>query len=102
MRSMRSVSRLGADGLVTLVLCLGLVLMISATSSMAAVSGRIATRPLTPQEIVDAGLPANTQKANGTHVVGVGQPVYLDLLLDLDAGVTVTQIVWKIVRVRGV
>ena len=38
----------------------------------------IDTRPLTAQESADNG---DIQKANGTQVVGLGQPVYLDLLI---------------------
>jgi hypothetical protein len=55
---------------------------------------KINTRPLTPQEIEDNGLDAYTQTANGTHVVGLGQPVYLELLVE--AGTVVTQIVWTL------
>ncbi len=55
---------------------------------------RIDTRPLTPAEISNYGLPGTTQIANGTHVVGLGQPVYLDLLAD--AGTVVTQVVWTL------
>jgi hypothetical protein len=55
---------------------------------------RINTRPLTPQEITDYGLPSDTQIANGTAVVGLGQPVYLELLVEQAAGVT--QVVWNL------
>jgi hypothetical protein len=55
---------------------------------------KINTCPLTPQEIKDYGLPADTQNANGTHVVGLGQPVYLELLVD--AGTVVTQAIWTL------
>lgn len=59
----------------------------------------INTRPLTTQEIADHGMSEDTQLANGTHVVGIGQPIYLDLLIDkdeIDDGVVVTQVVWTI------
>ncbi len=56
---------------------------------------RIDTRPLTPAEISNYGLPGSTQIANGTHVVGLGQPVYLDLLLEAGSEV-VTQVVWTL------
>jgi hypothetical protein len=55
---------------------------------------RIDTRPLTPQEISTYGLPGGTQIANGNPVVGLGQPVYLDLLVE--AGTVVSQVVWSL------
>ena len=55
---------------------------------------KINTRPLTPQEIKDYGLTNTTQTANGTHVVGLGQPVYLELLVE--PGTVVTQVVWTL------
>jgi len=61
---------------------------------------KIDTRPLTAQESADNG---NIQKANGTQVVGLGQPVYLDLLVE--AGTVVTQVVWTlndVVNIDGI
>lgn len=55
---------------------------------------KINTRPLTPQEIKDYALAVDTQVANGTHVVGLGQPVYLELLVE--TGTVVTQVVWTL------
>ncbi len=55
---------------------------------------RINTRPLTPQEISDYGLPTGTQGASGYPVVGIGQPVYLELLVQ--TGTVVTQAVWSL------
>ena len=54
----------------------------------------INTRPLTPQEIVDYGLPSTTQVASGNPVVGIGQPVHLELLVEPDT--VVTQVVWSL------
>ncbi len=57
---------------------------------------RIDTRPLTPAEVSNPeyGLTNTTQLANGTHVVGLGQPIYLDLLVE--QGTVITQVVWSL------
>lgn len=55
---------------------------------------KINTRPLTPQEVKTYGLDLSTQIANGTHVVGVGQPVYLELLVE--KGTVVTETAWSL------
>lgn len=55
---------------------------------------RINARPLTPQEIIDYGLPSSTQTSGGNPVVGIGQPVYLELLVT--AGTVVTQAAWTL------
>lgn len=41
-------------------------------------AGQIGTRPLTPQEIKDYGLPAASQTSGGLGTVGLGQPLYLE------------------------
>lgn len=45
---------------------------------LTAQQGQLMTRPLTPQEIRDYDLPANTQVSGGLPTVGVGQPAYLE------------------------
>lgn len=65
---------------------------------------RIAARPLTPQEISDYGMTNTTQIASGNNVVGLGQPVYLEFLVQKGSTssrspvdfVTVTQVVWSL------
>ncbi|MBT8042430.1 MAG: cytochrome c family protein, partial [Pontiella sp.] len=60
---------------------------------------KINARPLTPQEIVDYGLTNTTQVSGGNHVVGLGQPVYLELMIDADLiedGTVVTQAAWSL------
>lgn len=42
---------------------------------------RIRYRPLTPQEITNHGLPANTQKSGGAPNAGIGQPIYMECLV---------------------
>ena len=68
----------GVWGIVmTAIILLGL-----SADSVQAQDIKINTRPLTPQEIVDNGLPSYTQTASGSHVVGLGQPIYLELLVE--------------------
>jgi len=65
---------------------------------------RIAARPLTPQEISDYGMTNTTQIASGNHVVGLGQPVYLEFLVQKGVAggrhpvdfVTVTEVAWTL------
>jgi hypothetical protein len=47
-----------------------------------ALNGQLLIRPLTPSEITDYGLPASTEIASGVSAVGVGQPLYLDALVN--------------------
>lgn len=65
---------------------------------------RIVARPLTPQEISDYNMTNTTQLASGGHVVGLGQPVYLEFLVQkgVNGGrhpidfVTVTNVIWSL------
>ncbi|MCF7817243.1 MAG: ammonia-forming cytochrome c nitrite reductase subunit c552 [Kiritimatiellales bacterium] len=65
---------------------------------------KINARPLTPQEITDYSLPASTQTASGNPVVGLGQPVYLEFLVEKEITtgtsqilpVEVTQVAWSL------
>lgn len=52
-------------------------------------------RALTPQEIQDYNLPSNLQVSGGLDTVGIGQPVYLDLLLPKTM-TNVTGITWEL------
>ena len=49
---------------------------------------RIRFRPLTPQEIKNAGLPNTTQKSGGAPNAGIGQPVYMEALVSTQTTVT--------------
>lgn len=60
---------------------------------------QIRFRPLTPREIKNAGLPATTQKTGGAQNVGIGQPVYIEALVQ--TGTVVNAVNWTLVRVPG-
>ncbi|MEI6515213.1 MAG: thrombospondin type 3 repeat-containing protein [bacterium] len=67
--------------------------MIFAGAGADAQSVYIRTRPLTPQEITNAGLTNTTQLANGVRNVGVGMPIYLEALVTT-SGTMVTNVTW--------
>ena len=56
---------------------------------------RIRFRPLTPQEIKNAGLTNTTQKSTGAPNAGLGQPVYFEALVQ--TGKIVNAINWSII-----
>jgi len=75
---------------------LAALLMAAGTAtSMAAHTPKIQERPLTHQEIADYALPAGTQPSGGLHTVGLGQPVYLEALMDI-AVINITNVAWAI------
>jgi hypothetical protein len=55
----------------------------TATVAGAPLQGRLAVRPLTPQDIKDYALPAGTQVASGMSTVGLGVPVHLEAWVNL-------------------
>ena len=58
--------------------------------------GSIALRPLTPQEKKDFGLP-NAQGASGLDTIGVGQPAYLEALVNIEiATADITGVTWAL------
>lgn len=67
-----------------------------ATSAVAQ-TAYIRTRPLTPQEIKNAGLTNATQLANGNRNVGVGTPLYLEALVT-KSGTVVTNVTWSFIN----
>ena len=64
-----------------LAMALLMVGMATTAGAATALNGSIALRPLTPQEITDYSL-TNAQGASGLNAVGVGQPAYLDALVN--------------------
>ena len=64
------------------------VLMVFATGTTTAraataLNGQIALRPLTATEIATYGLPATSETSGGLSAVGVGQPAYLEALVNI-------------------
>jgi hypothetical protein len=58
--------------------------------------GSIALRPLTPQEKKDYSLP-NAQGASGLDTIGVGQPAYLEALVNIDIpAASITGVTWAL------
>lgn len=68
-----------------------LVLLAGTTSASAQ---KIAARPLTPQEIHDYELPEGTLASGGLMVVGVGEPIYLEV--QVPKGTVVNSVVWSV------
>jgi hypothetical protein len=52
------------------------LLMMLGITSASGEGNQIVARPLTPQEIIDYGLPEGTERSGGLLTVGVGAPVY--------------------------
>jgi len=55
---------------------------------------QIVSRPVTPQNIKDWGLTNTTQKSSGLVNTGIGQPIYLDVLVTKAA--VVTNVTWSL------
>lgn len=72
-----------------------LILLVCASSSYAQ---KIGARPLTHQEIHDYGLPEGTAPSGGLFTVGVGESVYLEVLVD--KGTVVNSVQWSVAPVE--
>lgn len=57
---------------------------------------KIVARPLAPEDIVAYELPAGTQGASGLFTVGVGQPAYLEALVEKDDETAVPSVTWSL------
>jgi len=83
--------------------CLTAVLLAAAAASTSglaatapALQGQVTLRPLTPSEIKDYSL-TNAQGASGLTAVGVGQPAYLEVLINAAVPLAnVTNITWTL------
>lgn len=64
-------------------------------SSAVAQQVRIRYRPLTPQEIKNAGLTNTTQRSTGAPNAGIGQPVYFEALVQ--TGTVVNTVNWSVI-----
>ena len=78
--------------------------MATTTTTLAAppaLQGQITLRPLTPQEIYDYGL-TGVQGASGLSTMGVGQPVYLEVLVNNAVpNSDITNVAWTLTVLPG-
>jgi len=74
-------------------LCIALLLAGAAAPALAQDS-KIVSRPLTPDNISDYGLPAPTQTSGGLYNVGLGQPMYLEV--QVPTATVVTEVQWTL------
>ncbi|NGO39266.1 hypothetical protein G4L39_07620 [Limisphaera ngatamarikiensis] len=88
MKARNGIRRGGVAGVVA-----GLLGLWSVSSP--AQSPLLVPRPLTHQDIHDYGLPTNLQVSGGLDTVGIGQPVYLELLLPKSM-TNVTGVTWEL------
>ena len=75
----------------TLLFC-GVAAWLFVPAASWAEGGRLASRPLTPQEIKTYELAPETQTSGGLFTVGVGAPVYLEA--QVDQGTVVSGVTW--------
>lgn len=69
--------------------------LLAAALDATAQTVRINFRPLTPQEVKNAGLTNTTQKSGGAPNVGLGQPLYLEALVTTQT--VVTSVLWNVI-----
>ena len=69
---------------------------ILASGQVWAAGEKIVARPLAPRDIVTYELPAGTQGATGLFTVGVGQPVYLEALVEKDEEAATPSATWSL------
>lgn len=85
--------------LITAQACFAAVLLAAvgtAFHAQAALDPKIALRPLTPQEIKDYSL-TGTQGASGLSAVGIGQPAYLEALVNITlAPSNILEVTWTL------
>lgn len=69
---------------------------VSALAASLPLNGEVTLRPLTPQEIKDYSL-AGKQGASGLSTIGVGQPAYLDAMVNSDiAPSNILSVTWEL------
>lgn len=71
-----------------------LSLVLLGGTGLNAQEGKLVSRPLTPMEISDLGLPSTTQTSGGLKNVGVGAPIYIEA--QVPAGTVVTGVAWTL------
>ena len=77
-----------------------IILLSGSAATLRAQDVRIVSRPLSPQNITDYGLTNTTQKSGGHHVLGLGQPAYLEVIYS-PTNLVVTQFMWTVDSVPG-
>lgn len=92
---MKTVNRSATSlGLALAVMALGLGITTTLQAAAPALQGQLTLRPLTPQEIYDYGL-TGVKGASGLSTVAVGQPVYLEVLVNNAVpGSDITNVSW--------
>ena len=67
-----------------------------------ALQGSVAIRTLTPQELKDYNLTNNVQLASGLNTVGIGQPAYLEAILNkMVPAADITNVSWTLTAPLG-
>src|SRR5689334_512933 len=77
----------------------GMLLVMAAASAQAAtqVQARLINRPLTPGDKTVYGLSAATETSGGLNTVGVGTPLYLEVLITNTVPLShITSITWTL------
>jgi hypothetical protein len=70
----------------------------SSAEAATALNGKIALRPVTPQDIVDYKL-TGSQGASGLDTIGLGQPAYLEVLVNSAVpAADITNVTWAIAQ----
>ena len=95
----KSIKRVTAPlGAIALIL---LTAALSAQAAAPALNPQLDLRPFTPQERVDYALP-NAQVGGGLNTVGLGQPFYLDALVNTAvAASNITSVTWTLTSKPG-
>ena len=75
-------------------------LMLGAMTVQAATTVLIQPRPVTPGNIVSWGLTNTTQKSHGLINNGIGQPIYLEVLVS-PTNTVVTNVTWSLTVPTG-
>jgi hypothetical protein len=92
---MNRTTLIGSASAVLLAVAVAGGMMETAVQAATALNGSIFLRPLTPTEITAYSLTNNVQGASGLGAVGVGQPAYLDALVNAAiAPSNITSVTW--------
>jgi hypothetical protein len=77
-------------------------LLATAVLAQTNLQGQLSIRPLSRDDIAAASLPATTELSGGLATVGLGSPVYLDALVDVNIPASdITGVTWTIASKPG-